>query len=90
MASRNGRWVMVFNGEVYNFRGIRKDLEMLGHTFFGTGDSEVILEAFVTVTSAIRAPSIKTSSSLPPGTGWNWVRKVKRKSSRTGAFSMRP
>jgi len=46
MASRNGRWVMVFNGEVYNFRGIRKDLEMLGHTFFGTGDSEVILEAF--------------------------------------------
>src|SRR3989442_134720 len=46
MASRNGRWVMVFNGEVYNFREIRKDLKMLGHTFFGTGDSEVILEAF--------------------------------------------
>jgi len=46
MASRNGRWLMVFNGEVYNFREIRKDLEMLGHTFFGSGDSEVILEAF--------------------------------------------
>src|SRR6266851_1513557 len=46
MASRNGRWVMVFNGEVYNVREIRKDLETLGHTFFGTGDSEVILEAF--------------------------------------------
>src|SRR5947209_8318301 len=46
MASRNGRWVMVFNGEVYNFREIRKDLETLGHTFFGAGDSEVIVEAF--------------------------------------------
>jgi asparagine synthase (glutamine-hydrolysing) len=46
MASRNGRWVMVFNGEVYNFREIRKDLEALGHTFLGAGDSEVILEAF--------------------------------------------
>jgi asparagine synthase (glutamine-hydrolysing) len=46
MASRNGRWVMVFNGEVYNFREIRKDLETLGHTFLGAGDSEVIVEAF--------------------------------------------
>jgi len=45
MVSRNGRWVMVFNGEVYNFREIRKDLEKLGHTFLGTGDSEVVLEA---------------------------------------------
>src|SRR6266508_3587052 len=46
MVSRNGRWVMVFNGEVYNFREIRKDLETLGHTFLGAGDSEVIVEAF--------------------------------------------
>lgn len=46
IASRNGRWVMVFNGEVYNFREIRKELESLGHVFLGTGDSEVILEAF--------------------------------------------
>ena len=46
MASRDGRWVMVFNGEVYNFREIRKDLERLGHAFPGVGDSEVILEAF--------------------------------------------
>lgn len=46
MVSRNGAWVMVFNGEVYNFREIRKELEVLGHAFPGTGDSEVILEAF--------------------------------------------
>src|SRR2546426_852304 len=46
MASRDGRWVMVYNGEVYNFREIRRELEAHGHTFLGSGDSEVILEAF--------------------------------------------
>jgi len=46
MVSRDGRWVMVYNGEVYNFREIRQELEALGHTFLGSGDSEVILEAF--------------------------------------------
>jgi asparagine synthase (glutamine-hydrolysing) len=46
MVSRDGRWVMVFNGEVYNFREIRRELEPLGHAFRGSGDSEVILEAF--------------------------------------------
>jgi asparagine synthase (glutamine-hydrolysing) len=46
MVSRCGAWVMVFNGEIYNFREIRVQLEPLGHTFVGTGDSEVILAAF--------------------------------------------
>jgi asparagine synthase (glutamine-hydrolysing) len=46
MVSRDGRWVMVYNGEVYNFREIRCTLESLGRTFRGSGDSEVILEAF--------------------------------------------
>jgi asparagine synthase (glutamine-hydrolysing) len=46
MVSRDSRWVMVFNGEVYNFLEIRKELETLGRSFRGTGDSEVILEAF--------------------------------------------
>jgi asparagine synthase (glutamine-hydrolysing) len=46
MLSACGRWVMVFNGEIYNFREIRAELELLGHRFSGTGDSEVILAAF--------------------------------------------
>ncbi len=46
MVSHDGRFVMVFNGEVYNFADIRRRLESLGHRFVGTGDSEVILAAF--------------------------------------------
>lgn len=46
MLSRDGRLVMVFNGEVYNFASIRDELKGKGHSFSGTGDSEVILAAF--------------------------------------------
>lgn len=46
MTSHCGQWVMVYNGEVYNFQEIRAELEGLGHRFPGTGDSEVILQAF--------------------------------------------
>jgi asparagine synthase (glutamine-hydrolysing) len=46
MASRDGRWMMVYNGEVYNFREIRRELESRGRVFRGSGDTEVIVEAF--------------------------------------------
>jgi asparagine synthase (glutamine-hydrolysing) len=46
MRSVCGRWMMVYNGEVYNFREIRAELEAVGHVFRGTGDSEVILAGF--------------------------------------------
>ncbi len=56
MLSKDGRFVMVFNGEVYNYRAIRKELEILGYKFHGTGDSEVILAALAHwgVESAVR------------------------------------
>ncbi len=46
MTSACGQWHMVFNGEIYNFKQIRAELEPLGHQFAGAGDSEVILAAF--------------------------------------------
>jgi len=46
MFSADERYVMVFNGEIYNYLEIRKDLERKGIKFTSEGDSEVLLAAF--------------------------------------------
>ena len=38
--------VLVFNGTIYNYRELRRELERKGYRFFSTGDSEVILKAY--------------------------------------------
>ncbi len=45
MLSEDGRFVLIFNGEVYNFREIRAELESHGIGFRSTGDAEVVLYA---------------------------------------------
>lgn len=47
MFSAGGRYVIAFNGEVYNFRELRTRLEGLGHNFTSGTDTEVILAAAV-------------------------------------------
>ncbi|MBA4009585.1 MAG: asparagine synthetase B [Erythrobacter sp.] len=46
MHAADGRAVIVFNGEIYNFRELRRELEQSGFTFRTNGDTEVILAAW--------------------------------------------
>jgi asparagine synthase (glutamine-hydrolysing) len=46
MSSRDGRFTITFNGEIYNFLELRRDLELLGYSFLTNSDTEVILAAY--------------------------------------------
>jgi asparagine synthase (glutamine-hydrolysing) len=46
MRSGDGRYVLVFNGEIYNYIELRQQLTDLGHSFVSNTDTEVLLEAY--------------------------------------------
>ncbi|HVN72426.1 MAG TPA: asparagine synthase (glutamine-hydrolyzing) [Desulfomonilia bacterium] len=46
MTTLDGRYTICYNGEVYNYRELKPELEAQGFTFRGTSDTEVVLNAF--------------------------------------------
>lgn len=44
MTSKDGQWVITFNGCIYNYLELKQDLRNRGHEFVSTGDTEVIVE----------------------------------------------
>jgi asparagine synthase (glutamine-hydrolysing) len=46
MRDAGGRYTVSYNGEIYNFRELRAELEALGHAFRSRSDTEVLLAAY--------------------------------------------
>ncbi|MFP4307083.1 MAG: asparagine synthase (glutamine-hydrolyzing) [Desulfococcaceae bacterium] len=46
MAAADGHLALTYNGEIYNFRALRRELASKGHGFRGEGDTEVLLAAW--------------------------------------------
>lgn len=46
MSSKDGRFTLTFNGEIYNYVELRQELVVLGHRFCTNSDTEVLIEAY--------------------------------------------
>jgi len=47
MLDESRKVALVYNGELYNFRELRHELQGLGHVFLSTGDTEVVLNSYL-------------------------------------------
>lgn len=47
MVATNNQFSITYNGELYNYRELRQELEALGHRFVSQSDTEVVLQAYI-------------------------------------------
>ena len=67
MISAEGRYWITYNGEIYNYIELRRELQGLGHTFLGTSDTEVVLKSFSSG-GMIASDDLTACGLLPFGT----------------------
>jgi len=71
MQSKDGNWVIVFNGCIYNYLELKLDLQSKGHIFHSTGDTEVICEGL----AAYGIDFIKKLNGMFAIAAWNKTTK---------------
>lgn len=47
MSDESGKYILVFNGEIYNYQEIKKELISLGYEFHTNSDTEVVLKSYI-------------------------------------------
>ena len=47
MQSNDGRYVITYNGEIFNYLELKNELKLLGYKFKTSGDTEVLLNSFI-------------------------------------------
>ena len=63
MLSADGQVVLVFNGELYNYRELRMRLEADGYVFCGSSDTEVLLALYLNLRSRVDSSSVTDHQS---------------------------
>ena len=46
LASSDGRYVIIFNGEIYNYKSLKLELESLGYHFSTNSDTEIVVAGY--------------------------------------------
>ncbi len=77
--SADGRWVLCYNGEVFNYRALQAELTSRGHRLRSDSDTEVVLEAFLEWGDAWSGGCAASSRSpwptpWPTGSTWPAIR----------------